>query len=80
MKITTEKNFTSHRDDQIEEAEAMCFKKYGVRAEITFNAHGFDLGISNPVYYREHAREALKMVEDIIEIIGPFCNTRLYIL
>lgn len=75
MKITIKENFTSHREDKIKEAEKMCLERYGVRAKISFNTQGFDLGIDEPIYYKAQAQ----MVQDIKEIIGPFCNTELYV-
>lgn len=76
MKITTKRNFTTHFEDKIEDAENMCLEKYGVVAKITFNTQGYDLGIDEPVYYKAQA----EMFKDIKKIIGPFCNTELYVM
>lgn len=62
--------------EKIKRAEAMCLKKYGVVARITFNVQGYDLGIDEPIYYKAQA----EMFKDIKKIIGPFCNTELYVL
>jgi hypothetical protein len=61
---------------KIKEAEKMCLEKYGVHAKITFNIQGFDVGIDEPIYYKPQAR----MIQDIKQIIGPFCNTDIYVL
>ena len=62
--------------EKIKKAEEMCLKKYGVIAKITFNAQGYDLGIDEPIYYKTQA----EMLKNITEIIGPYCNTELYIM
>lgn len=59
----------------IKEAEKMCLREYGVIAKITFNIQGFDVGVDGPIYYKEQER----MIQQIKEIIGPFCNTELYV-
>jgi len=62
--------------EKIKKAKRLAWNKYGVRATITFNLQGFELGIDEPIYYKAQAR----MIKDIKEIIGPFCLTELYVM